>query len=110
MCASAMSRWISGWITMRPSYGAAARRTAATATYLGGARCLLFRGRGQAEPGQLRGGLLARAHVELGQDRRDVVGNGLRGDVQARGDLGVGQPVREQLEDLDLARGQLPGV
>ena len=85
----------------------AARRTSAATTYLGRGRCLLF---GQAQLSRLGRRLPARAHPELGQDRRDVMGDGLRRDVQPLGDLGVGQAVAEQREDLDLARGELTGV
>jgi len=39
-----------------------------------------------------------------------MVFDGLRRDVEACRDLGVGQPLDQQLQDLALARGQLGGV
>jgi hypothetical protein len=38
-------------------------------------------------------GFAAGAYVELAQDRGDVVVDGLDGEVEARGDLGVAEPV-----------------
>ena len=45
-------------------------------------------------------------HAELGQDRLDMVTNGLGADVQFGGDLGVAQPGGKQIEDLALTPGQ----
>ena len=53
---------------------------------------------------QARGG--AGRGVDLRVDVLDVVGDRLGRDHQALGDLLVGEPAREQPEDLDLARGQ----
>src|SRR5258705_12114444 len=44
--------------------------------------------------------------TDLRVDVLDVVADGLRRDDQARGDLLVRHPAREQSEHLDLARGQ----
>ena len=80
-------------------------------------RCLTMRptGRGIGEvpysaagfvPGGVRGGLGPAAQAELGEDVADVVLDGLAADVEALGDLGVGQAVAEQVEHLGLALGQ----
>src|SRR5437763_2980138 len=45
---------------------------------------------------------------QLAEHGRDVVAHGLLGKDESLGDLGVGQPVREELEYLDLAGGE-PG-
>src|SRR5687767_13843204 len=63
--------------------------------------------------GQL-GRFVAAAHAELGQDRGDVVADRLLGDEEPRGDLGVRQALRDELEHFCLAacepRRMLPGV
>src|SRR5688572_24590508 len=46
------------------------------------------------------------AQVELSEDAAHVVGGGLRADVQASADLGVGQAVPEQREHLLFASGE----
>ena len=51
-----------------------------------------------------RRGLRAGAHVELGEDARDVDARGLLGHVQRRADLAVRAPVGEQGQHLALAR------
>ena len=48
--------------------------------------------------------------VDLRVDVLDVVADGFGGDHQALGDLLVGEPAREQPEDLDFARGQSRGT
>ena len=53
----------------------------------------------------LQDGLGAVAGVELLVDRREVVLDGLLGDVEALGDLGCSAPIRDELEDLFLALG-----
>jgi hypothetical protein len=57
-------------------------------------------------PGRVGGRLGPVAQAELGQQVSDVVLDGLAGDVQPLGDLGVGQPGPDQLQDLGLAPGQ----
>src|SRR6478752_8891654 len=47
--------------------------------------------------------------ARLGVDVLDVVAGGLARDDQALGDLPVGQAAGQQLEDLDLAAGQVGG-
>ena len=47
---------------------------------------------------------------ELAQHRRHVVAHGLLRQVQAGGHVGVGQPVGEQPQHLELAPGELRGV
>src|SRR5882672_3023603 len=42
--------------------------------------------------------------LDLVEDVSDVVAHGLLGEIEARGDLGVVQPLRDELEDLGLAR------
>ena len=55
-------------------------------------------------PGQFReGGAVGRA--ELHHQGRDVLFDGPRRQVQAAGDLGVGEPVGDQFQDLCLAPG-----
>src|SRR5580704_15833601 len=48
--------------------------------------------------------------AELGIDPSDVILHGLLGQEQARGDLPVGLPVRDERHDLCLSRGQLAGL
>src|SRR3954454_20503300 len=43
-------------------------------------------------------------HAHLGEDVRDVVPDGVGGQLEARGDGAVGQAARDQSEDLALAR------
>src|SRR5262245_30922649 len=63
-----------------------------------------------AQAARLGARLAAGAHVELAQDRRDVVADRLLGDEQPVGDLGVADPLAEKLEHLDLASGEACGV
>src|SRR2546421_52648 len=62
-------------------------------------------------PGAEQDAFLARldavVDLELHQDVRDVVLDRLRADVEVGGDLRVVLAVRDQLEDLDLAVGEL---
>ena len=51
---------------------------------------------GQAEPPGHFSGLAARAHVELSEDRRDVMIDRLLGQHEPFGDLGVAQPLRDE--------------
>ena len=51
-----------------------------------------------------RRGLRAGAHVELGENARDVDGRRLLGHVQGGADLSVRAPVRQEREDLAFAR------
>ena len=53
-------------------------------------------------------GLAAGAYVELSQDGRDVMADGLLGDEEAFADLGVAKPLGDQLKHLDLS-GREPG-
>jgi hypothetical protein len=46
-------------------------------------------------------------HAKLGEDARDVVALGARGDVEARGDLLGGKTLSEQLQHLAFSRRQL---
>ena len=46
--------------------------------------------------------LTARTHAELVEHRGDVVIDGPHGEVQPRGDLGVGEPVGDELEHVEL--------
>ena len=55
-------------------------------------------------------GLLARGDPQLAQDGRDVVIDGLGGDVQPRPDACIRQRPGEQRHDLELACGQAVGV
>ena len=48
--------------------------------------------------------------VELAQDRGDVVGDRLCGEEQPLRDVGVAQPLGDERQDLELARGQVGGV
>src|SRR4051794_26345207 len=52
------------------------------------------------------GGLGARTGVGLGEHPGDVHGDGALADVEALGDLAVGQAFGQDGEDLVLARGQ----
>src|SRR6185437_7536922 len=56
---------------------------------------------GRRGPG---GDLAARGVAELGQDVGDVPGRGGRADVKLRGDVLVTSPLRDQPDDLALAR------
>jgi len=49
-------------------------------------------------------GLVPRTHGLLGQDRGDVVVNGLGGDVHALGDIDVSQARGQQAQHVDLSR------
>src|SRR5581483_3410819 len=62
----------------------------------------------QAARAGLRDRLEPRADAELGEDRRDVVGDGALGEVQGGGDRRVRRPGGDLLEHLLLAPGQ-PG-
>src|SRR6266550_6184581 len=58
-------------------------------------------------PHRIHRGLDAVVDLKLHQDVRDVVLDRLRADVQVGGDLGFVLAVRDQLQDLDLAVGEL---
>src|SRR4051794_1861384 len=60
-----------------------------------------------AEPLCPARGLDARVHAQLPVDVRHMGADGLLADEEAGRDLAVGEPVREELEHLDLARGEL---
>ena len=47
------------------------------------------------------------AHLQLGEDVRDVVAHRSSGSGRAAGDVRVGEPLRDEVEDLALARGEL---
>ena len=66
----------------------------------------LVLGRGDPEAAGGRGGLAARPDAQLGQQRRDVVLDGLGRQRQPGGDLGVAEPLGEQAEHLDLPAGE----
>src|SRR4051794_27685847 len=53
-----------------------------------------------------RNGVRPRVRLELGEDVPHVALDGLLADEEARGDVGVRHPVREELQDLALAAGQ----
>mgnify|MGYP003544541919 CR=1 FL=1 len=50
--------------------------------------------------------LAAARHAELGVDPAQVVVDGPDGQVELLGDLVVGVPERDQLQDLELALGE----
>jgi hypothetical protein len=54
--------------------------------------------------------LFAGGEVELGEDLRDVVFGSGGADVEAVGDLFVGEVLAEEVEDLPLAWGEDVGV
>jgi hypothetical protein len=58
------------------------------------------------EPGGERGRLRAPLHAELAEQGGHVVLRGLLGEEHALGDLPVGQPLADQLEDPLLLVGQ----
>src|SRR4051812_8466098 len=58
-------------------------------------------------PDRVDGGLDAVVDLELHEDVRDVVLDRLRADVELAGDHCVVLPVRDQLQDLDLAVREL---
>src|SRR3954454_10683712 len=60
-----------------------------------------------AEPNRLCRSLAARAHVELAQDRSDVVGDGPLREHEAPGDIGVACTLRGELEHLTLTSRQV---
>jgi hypothetical protein len=62
----------------------------------------------ETEPSRGGGDLTARPHIELAQDRGDVVIDGLPAHDQPFGDLGVAKPLGEQRQNLQLTTGQ-PG-
>src|SRR4051794_35646179 len=68
--------------------------------------------RSVCQPEPMRDGrrLGARAHVELGQDPRDVDARRLLGHEELGADLAVGPAARHELEDLALARRQAERV
>src|SRR4051794_39911437 len=68
-------------------------------------RCLSF---DEPEPGRDETGLAAAGHVELAQDRRDVVGDGLLREEEPGCDVRVAQTLGDVGEDLELP-GRHPG-
>src|SRR4051794_13057736 len=54
--------------------------------------------------------LAAAANLELAQDRRHVVADGLLGEDEALRDVGITKPLSQQLEDLELPRGESGGI
>src|SRR4051794_18976335 len=64
----------------------------------------------QAEPGCLSARLASRVHVELAQDRRDVVPDSLLRQEEPFGDLGVAETLGHQRQDVELARGEVGWV
>src|ERR1700685_3798245 len=56
------------------------------------------------------GGCMTGADAELGQDGGDVVVDGLGGDDQLGGDLRIGAPGADKVEDLPFAGGQAAGM
>src|SRR5687768_1783666 len=69
----------------------------------------LRRNRLPPEPRLARGDdrLGAVLDLDLVEDARDVVADGLVGQAQARGDLGIVEALRDELEDIALARREL---
>src|SRR5690349_5128954 len=70
-------------------------------------RCLSF---DEPEPGGGDARLTAAGDVELAQDRRDVVGDGLLREEEPRRDVRVAQALGDVGEDLELARRHPGGV
>src|SRR5439155_15618334 len=62
--------------------------------------------RDQALGHRRRRGLTAAANAELAEDRRHVVVDRLHGEEEPRSDFRVAEATDEQLEHLDLARGE----
>src|ERR1700723_598406 len=87
---------------------ASARAHIGRSSYVGGERYLSWRE--QPDPQRLGARLAASVHVELSQDRRDVVRDGLLGDDQVPGDLGVALTVCQQRQHLELASREAGGV
>src|SRR3954454_15683179 len=58
----------------------------------------------------MRRGLAARPDPELGEDRRDVVLDGLARQEQPLRDVAIAQALGDQREDIELARGEVGGV
>src|SRR5436190_417082 len=58
---------------------------------------------GETEPTRLGGRLAPRTHVELPQDRGNVVVDSSLGEEEAIGDLGIAQTLGDEQEDLELA-------
>ena len=58
-------------------------------------------------PDRVGRGLEAIADVQLREEVRDVIANRVRADEKLLSNLGVALPACEQLQDLDLARGQV---
>src|SRR5438093_4417711 len=65
---------------------------------------------GEPEEDRLRARLAARAHVQLAKDRRDMVVDRLLGENEPLGDLGVAEPLRDELQHLELTRSQVGGI
>src|SRR5439155_24496626 len=51
-------------------------------------------------------GRVARGHVQLAVDRGQVVVDRARADHEPLGDLGIGEPLSEETQHLNLALGQ----
>lgn len=62
----------------------------------------------EPEPGRLAHGCRARAGVELSTGIRDVTVHGVLGENELGGDLSIGQPVGDETQDFELARGDDP--
>jgi len=58
----------------------------------------------------LSAGVAAVRDVELREDRGDVMVDSSGGEDQPAGDLGVGQALGDQAEDVDLPFGEAGGV
>src|SRR3954462_9661904 len=58
----------------------------------------------------MRRGLATRPDPELGEDRRDVVLDGLARQEQPLRDVAIAQALGDQREDIELARGEVGGV
>src|SRR5664280_3421924 len=58
------------------------------------------------EPGRIGGGLGSPFHAELGQEIGDVVLHRLLGQVHRVGDLAVGLPLGDEIEDPSLLGGE----
>jgi hypothetical protein len=55
-------------------------------------------------------GIATRRHIELGEDCGDVVTDRLHREVELIGDLAVGDTLGKEIQDVELSRGQVPGV
>ena len=76
----------------------------------GDGRPIFGDGQREAEAARRGGDVAAGVDVELGEDVTNVVIDGLRREIEARGDLGVAPARGEEGQNLQLAGGQVGGV